>query len=524
MASDIIARGMAAKAFPKVNVKSFGAKGDNANDDTALLQAAIDSVSTGGTIYVPPGTYKITSSLKLYSNQSLELSPVATILRSSNMDNMVRNYTDGTLGAYDASNNITITGGTFDANRTNYPTYCTMVGIGHAKYITISDVSFKNSQDWHMIELNATKFGKITRCRFDNYGSASVGTEMIQLDFMKSSTEFPWFGPYDNTSCEDITIEGCTFTNGVTAIGGHTKVDGVSHKRIHILNNHFDGMLKDTVILCNWEYVTIQGNTFFNVFKGVTSNILSTNRLKNIVISNNQFIYTLADVNSRAINLTSSGTNIYEQVMIEGNYVQGSKHGIGFDFCENVIVENNLVTGCQQAGIWSYGAKNVVISNNIATGNNTTATASRYDLMVGYTGIATDSKDTTVTDNIATTLGLQQITGGVVTNNQIKSGTAISNLVSLTNVTMYGNWFTAATAFDNDLIGASGTATVAAAGTSIAVTFTKTRPNTNYSIAIVPSWGTTFWYTNKTTTGFTINVGTAPAGASPVEWTATQYA
>ena len=46
---------------PVANVQGFGAKGDGAADDTRAIQAAIDFVvgQGGGTVYVPPGTYKI---------------------------------------------------------------------------------------------------------------------------------------------------------------------------------------------------------------------------------------------------------------------------------------------------------------------------------------------------------------------------------------------------------------------------------------------------------------------------------
>lgn len=44
------------------NVKRFGAKGDGKTDDTAAIQKAIDETrARGGTIYLPPGTYRIRS-------------------------------------------------------------------------------------------------------------------------------------------------------------------------------------------------------------------------------------------------------------------------------------------------------------------------------------------------------------------------------------------------------------------------------------------------------------------------------
>jgi len=48
-----------------VNVLDFGAVGDGVANDTIAIQAAIDSISDDGVLVVPPGTYKITSTLTL---------------------------------------------------------------------------------------------------------------------------------------------------------------------------------------------------------------------------------------------------------------------------------------------------------------------------------------------------------------------------------------------------------------------------------------------------------------------------
>ena len=46
------------------NAKNYGAVGDGTTDDTAAIQAAINAMpNTGGTVFLPPGTYKITASL-----------------------------------------------------------------------------------------------------------------------------------------------------------------------------------------------------------------------------------------------------------------------------------------------------------------------------------------------------------------------------------------------------------------------------------------------------------------------------
>lgn len=47
-----------------INVKTSGAKGDGIQDDTAAIQAALDKIQDGVTIYFPPGTYRITRTLQ----------------------------------------------------------------------------------------------------------------------------------------------------------------------------------------------------------------------------------------------------------------------------------------------------------------------------------------------------------------------------------------------------------------------------------------------------------------------------
>lgn len=55
------------------NVLGYGAVGDNSTDDATAIQAAIDAVNSagGGTVYFPPATYKIASSLTIYTDVRL---------------------------------------------------------------------------------------------------------------------------------------------------------------------------------------------------------------------------------------------------------------------------------------------------------------------------------------------------------------------------------------------------------------------------------------------------------------------
>lgn len=56
---------------------------------------------------------------------------------------------------------------------------------------------------------------------------------------------------------------------------------------------------------------------------------------------------------------------------------------------------------------------------------------------------------------------------------------------------------------------------VTAAASTVTVTFPRTEVDASYGVVATPNWGTTVWVSNKSTTGCTINFGTAaPANAT----------
>jgi len=56
---------------------------------------------------------------------------------------------------------------------------------------------------------------------------------------------------------------------------------------------------------------------------------------------------------------------------------------------------------------------------------------------------------------------------------------------------------------------------LATGATTVLVTFPRAEVDTAYGVLVTPSWNTTVWVTGKTTTGCTVNAGTAaPAGGT----------
>lgn len=130
-----------------VNVKWFGTKGDGSTDDTAAIQAAIDS---GKPIYFPVGTYAVASSLKFKAGGTIligEKMPGMAggqtrilDLRTSGDEPILRNpagwkqiggtFTDGqggTPSAWTSLNQIRIEGIAFEAPGANLSGTCVQV-------------------------------------------------------------------------------------------------------------------------------------------------------------------------------------------------------------------------------------------------------------------------------------------------------------------------------------------------------------------------------------------------------------
>ena len=68
------------------NVKTYGAVGDGSTDDTAAIQSAITAASaTGGTVFFPPGVFRLSSLLtcKSLNNVSFQGSGKSTTILKS---------------------------------------------------------------------------------------------------------------------------------------------------------------------------------------------------------------------------------------------------------------------------------------------------------------------------------------------------------------------------------------------------------------------------------------------------------
>lgn len=89
-ATGAVTRTVKSKLQEVVSVKDFGAVGNGTTDDTAAIQAAVDALSAagvGGTVYLPAGTYKVTSNISItWPNGADSNTPARITLRGEGAD------------------------------------------------------------------------------------------------------------------------------------------------------------------------------------------------------------------------------------------------------------------------------------------------------------------------------------------------------------------------------------------------------------------------------------------------------
>jgi hypothetical protein len=374
-----------------INVKDYGAIGNGSTNDTLAFQNALLALPSGGKFLIPTGTYLIEDTLYIPSNVHIKANGLVVLKRNSDTNAIMLTKSTGATGGYGACTNILVENIIFDASQSDFQPNCTLFGSGHANNIRLKGCTFRNLDGWHMVEFNATRDSLIEDCTFDTYGYGNAGatvSEMVQLDYA-SSAGFPWYGPYDNTSCKNITIQNNVFKNCKGAgIGNHSFATGVILQDIKIKGNVFETIEKEGITLSDIAGLKINKNSFNNVFYGIKI-IPQQNDSFSILINDNTYeglrLTTASGPDSRfiGVNPTNVTTNGITDVKIINNTISNSlRHAIGIT-ANVVVIDGNYISGSNNNGIYFYGGSRAVISNNNIVYNNITASGGG-DLVIGY--------------------------------------------------------------------------------------------------------------------------------------------
>lgn len=102
-----------------MNVQEFGTFGDGINDDSKAIQAALDA--NEGSVEIPEGVYKISTTLRIRSNTQLLVHPLAHLFLADGAGVNSQTFLLTNQNHDEGNHNIHIEGGVWDGNNLNNP-------------------------------------------------------------------------------------------------------------------------------------------------------------------------------------------------------------------------------------------------------------------------------------------------------------------------------------------------------------------------------------------------------------------
>ena len=336
-------------------------------------------------ITIPKGTYKASSQLKLWSNTHLYMKGV-TIKRTASY-NMLRfgNKSDldsSPVTGYNGFSNIRIEGGTFDGG--GYKD--AIIQVGHAKNLSLKNVTFCNVKDAHMVEMGGCSDVNIEGCTFRDFtGTWSAVTNYEALQFEIVTTRGKHFAGYannnDETPCKNITVKGCTFKNLQRGVGSHTGIINSYFTNMIIENNTFVNITGFAVVATNYSNSKINNNTIKNCGSGIVYNtfLKSNNNFypsKRKSNAHSSYVNMNTQINGNTIEVKPGYKAEYKNVafgiQLSGKKLTSASDGIpaGDYRCSGVSVTGNTINlNSTGYGIWLLGSAENTVENNDITCN-----------------------------------------------------------------------------------------------------------------------------------------------------------
>jgi hypothetical protein len=409
-----------------VNVKDFGAAGDGIQDDTSAIQAAIAAgYSLIKDIYIPAGTYKITSDIILAGNNIGLYGTNGTIFKKYSGINCVV-----ITGNFNKIEGITVEGNGFDGS-----------GFG----ITGSDNEIFNCESRYNLAHGFYRDGQSTTCERNVIESCyahhngfvgfacNTAPDSLTLNNVAYfnnlegiTDDLPSYrgvisGNYVSDNCQVGGVGGIGIdqASGGTVIGNIVNNTQANLPAIGFQNN-----------VGNTNFLTVSCNGLFNNTGGgilLGGNTTSGFYAFNNVLSSNTFQNNTGfDIKINTGNNNNTITGIQKAITIIDNSTGSSSVGVGTSNPSeqfHVAGGNALFqrTGGTTGAIYLGGQNSYVFgdisANTVSIGTNNVAR-----VIVKNTAIKIDNLQTYATNAAA-------ITGGLVVNDAYKTSTGEIRIV-----------------------------------------------------------------------------------------------
>lgn len=394
----------------------FGAKGDNSTDSYNGIIKACEAIANtssifgeGGTVFLNRGTYLVGTSLDLFSNITISGCGIdATIMREH--DDLGANPIFNIAGedTNNRKNNITIEKLTIrngTATTDNFTDGMDGIALQYVDNFIFRNAKITEIQGGFGVRTKYCKKGLITCCDLYRWTYAGISFLMETEDYVIAFNDM-------DTAVSTTTLNTYAFSTGYDEIG----VGTFPVKNIWIHHNNIKNVPK-------WEGIDTHGAENIWIFKNVienckiaitaaaVSNCSENPILKNCYIKDNICKRGTADANFYGIYIAGVDWNIDENIVIEGNYIEGygsnSTYTVGSinaESSKNVIIRNNFIKDYYGSGIYlDYALINCQIIGNTIINALGQISGDSYGIANGNVGVFNTviSKNTISYDNPA---------------------------------------------------------------------------------------------------------------------------
>lgn len=334
-----------------VNVKWYGAVGDGVSDDTDAIQTVLNLTKQSNIhlrVLIPPGIYRVSAILSVFKNTEI-IASGATILRSHEGHILMNGEAGDAFNGYEGNSNISIVGGTWDGNVTEYHSsgFAGLCFV-HCQNIKLRDLTIKDIMSAHAVDLAGVKNCEIDNVTFQGFLMHTNPdlqrdySEAIQIEMCLESS-WDIFGNQDGTPCEDIRINNIHFVESDTegtiiwraGVGHHSAIDGIFSKNIKIFNTVFEGQGYGAIRAFKWKDVTIKDCQFLNCGKGVIINAAEAGTSNALTVDGTQSNHSEAGAN-----------HVIENCVFDG-CTDTPIYAVGFVTNNEALVEGVKVVNCE---------------------------------------------------------------------------------------------------------------------------------------------------------------------------------
>jgi PKD repeat protein len=289
----------------------------------------------------------------------------------------------------------------------------------------------------------------------DIRGAENLSFRDLVFDYVAKATDQTTITPFSITGSTNITISGSVF-DGDLAKGGDAAAIGYPTGRGLNASGNTNFAFLDNEMHSFWKGLAIGGNTnarvIGNDFHSMRSDGLNANAVSGLLIENNYFhdFKRAWDTGDHADFIQFSSTDAKRpssDVTIRGNLFDSGNNGDGIHtifmrndqvdkglagtemFFRNILIEQNTIYADHLHGISVGETAGLVIRNNTLLharedGLNGAISAPRI-------GVATDSTDVTIIDNIAS-----KVAGGLEGYSALPPGWTVGNNLIVQNTNM----------------------------------------------------------------------------------------